>query len=521
MTMRLAFQFVLVACFGAPCLGQQGPAGNAAPRAPDPAMLRCERLAGMDISRGRITAREAISTGAFTPSGGKEVPNLPAFCRVAATLAPTADSSIRIEVWMPSADWNGRFLGTGNGGFAGAISYNSLADGVRKGYAVANTDMGLATPPGEDAAIFEGRPERWKDWGYRATHEMTVVSKRIVAAYYGAPAKRSYFSGCSTGGEQGLMEAQRFPGDYDGIVAGGAANNRTRLHMAILWTFMAAQRDPAANLPASKLPLLTKAVLAACSGGSGWIEDPRTCHFDPASLQCGGEAQEACLTAPEVETVRRIYSGPVNPRTGERIYPGVPVGSESTWEAFYLKPGVATAAPFQPIFQWVFGRNWDFRKFDYDRDVATVDARLAAAVNATDPDLSAFRAAGHKLIAYHGWADALVMPGEAVSYYEAVVRRQKSEETTGAFYRLFMAPGVGHCGGGPGPNRFDMLAPMVDWVENGKAPERIIATKVDAGGARVAARLLCPYPRVARYDGIGNPANAGSYACIAPSRSTR
>jgi feruloyl esterase len=476
---------------------------------------RCRGLASLPVPNTAFTASEPVALGTFAPPEGTAIPNLPGFCRVAATLTPSKDSSIRVELWLPER-WNKRFLGTGNGGFAGKIGYGALAGGVRTGYAVANTDMGMATPPGKDASVFVGRPERWKDWGYRATHEMTAFSKRIVAAYYGTEASRSYFTGCSTGGEQALMEAQRFPDDYDGIVAGAAANHRTRLHAAILWSFASAHRDPSANIAAAKIPALTDAVTTACGEGKPWIDDPRSCNFDPASLQCKGEAGENCLSAAEVETVRRIYAGPVNPRTGERIYPGVPVGSEFSWPRYYLSAGAADAAPYQAIFQWVFGAGWKWRTFDYDRDMSTVDERLAADVNATSPDLSAFRSRDHKLIAYHGWADALVMPGEAIRYYDSVSKHFGSAEATRPFYRLFMVPGMGHCSGGPGPSQFDMLSAVVEWVEKGTAPERVTARAV-GDRAQAMERPLCPYPQAAQYVGSGDKAKADSYACVSSS----
>jgi feruloyl esterase len=482
-----------------------------APAASEP-RDRCRQLSSLPIPKAAFTLAEPIAAGTFTPPEGQPIRDLPGFCRVAATLAPSSDSAVRVELWLPKR-WNQRLLGTGNGGFAGKIGYGALAGGVRTGYAVVNTDMGMATPPGKDASIFVGRPERWKDWGYRSTHEMTAFAKRVVAAYYGSTASRSYFTGCSTGGEQAMMEAQRFPDDYDGIVAGAAANHRTRLHASILWSFAAAQRPPAADLPAAKIPLLTAAVTAACAGAKPWIDDPRTCRFDPASLECKAGGQENCLTAGEVETVRRIYAGPRNPRTREQIYPGIPVGSESSWGRF-LVPWDAKAAPYQALFQWALGAEWKWQTFDFDRDMDIVDGRLGADLNAISPDLSAFRGRGHKLIAYHGWADALVMPGEAIRYYDAVAARMGSPEATGSFYRLFMVPGMAHCAGGPGPNQFDMLSQVVDWVEKGTAPERVTAVKRPEGGTGpVVERPLCPYPLVARYTS-GDRDKAESYACV-------
>ena len=255
--------------------------------APAVAAPSCENLAQTNLPNAKVTAAELISSGTFSPPYGAPINGLPRFCRIAATLTPSSDSDIKIELWMPEAGWNSRFQGTGNGGYAGRIGYGALAGGVKQGYAVANTDMGLSTPPNSDAGIYTGHPERWADWGYRATHEMTVVSKMLVKAYYDTAPKRSYFTGCSTGGEQALMEAQRFPGDYDGILGGAAANNRTGVHTSILWNFAVTQREAASYLPATKMTALAAAVLSACDAADGlkdgMIADPRTCRFDPSS----------------------------------------------------------------------------------------------------------------------------------------------------------------------------------------------------------------------------------------------
>src|SRR5271156_2379790 len=332
-----------LALFAAPCF-----AGN------------CESLATLSLPHTTITKAEVVATGTFAPPTGKPLPDLPPFCRVTATVKPSADSDILVEIWMPRADWNQRLEGTGNGGFAGKISYGALAEGLRRGYAVANTDMGMATPDGATASIFINRPERWIDWGYRATHEMTLVAKQVVRAYYTRDARHAYFVGCSTGGEQALMESQRYPDDYDGIVGGAAANNRTGVHASILWNFAANDRTPETYLPAPARTLLSQAVVNACDAldgvKDGVINDPTQCHFDPASLQCKGDSQENCLTAAQVETAKQLYGGPINPRTGQSLYPGLPKGSEFAWDGLDPNRGIP---PYAAIFQWVFGANWD------------------------------------------------------------------------------------------------------------------------------------------------------------------
>ncbi len=415
-------------------------------------------------------------------------------CRVTLTV-----SEIKIEVWMPVEGWNGRLLGTGNGGFAGKISTSALANGVKRGYAVANTDMGMSVPEGSDASIFTGHPERWADWGYHATHEMAVQSRKVIKAFYGQDARKTYFSGCSTGGEQALMEAQRYPDDYDGIIGGAPANNRTGVHMSILWNYATTQQ---AYLSAAKLKLLHDAVLETCDAldgvKDGVVRDPRACPFDPKSVPG--------LTPAEIETAQKLYAGP------GKLYPGVPKGSELDWRSLGPAPGTPGNPPFEPIFKWVFGNNWNWRSFDFDQSASKFEKALGAPLNATNPDLSRFRSLGHKLIQYHGWADWLVVPQESINYYNAVQSKMGKQEAD-KFYRLFMIPGMAHCGGGVGTDNFDMLAPLVDWVEQNKAPELIVAQRSKGTPMQ---RPLCPHPLVATYRGTGSTDEAASFTCAAP-----
>jgi feruloyl esterase len=486
----------------------------------------CPGLASLALPHTTITHAELVTGGTFTPTKGEPLAHLPPFCRVAATLKPSSDSDIRVEVWMPVAGWNERLEGTGNGGFAGNISYGALAEGVRRGYAVTNTDMGMATIPGENASMFVDRPERWADWGYRATHEMTLAAKQIVHAFYMREASHSYFVGCSTGGEQALMEAQRYPDDYEGIVGGAPAHNRTGVHESILWNFVMNERTPASYLPEAARKLLTQAVVKACDSldgvQDGVITDPTQCHFDPSSLACKADSTESCLTAAQVETAKAIYAGPSNPRTGASLYPGLPPGSEFGWDGLDKTPGPAATPPYGPIFQWVFGLGWTWRQFDFDHQDATFQARLAGIVNATNPDLDTFRAHGHKLLMYHGWSDWLVAPGESIRYYDAVAERDQKIHAATALdqsLRLFMVPGMAHCGGGPGETHFDTLDAVVDWVEHGKAPNRIIATRLpldEPTKTSDVSRPLCPYPQKAQYKGSGATSDAASFTCALP-----
>jgi feruloyl esterase len=358
---------------------------------------------------------------------------------------------------------------------------------------------------------------------------MTVAAKQIIQAYYGRKPDLSYFSGCSTGGEQALMEAQRFPDDYDGIVAGAPANNRTHLNMGILWSFAAGERSPADYIPAAKLPVITEAILNACTGAKAVVSDAflsslEDCHWDPNALLCKARDAPGCLTAEQVTTVRNLYSGPRNPTTHESIYPGVPLGSEFGWIAVMPQTG---GPPMDSLFKWVFGLAWNWRNFDFDHDVATVDAKLAPMLNATNPDLGAFKARGHKLLMFHGWEDWLIPPQESINYYRSVVdaqagpaasqHRSQNEETQ-TFLRLFMVPGMAHCADGPGLNKLDPLPALELWVEKGIAPEKIIARRTDSG-ATLMTRPVCPFPQTARYNGIGDTKDAASFSCASPSQS--
>jgi feruloyl esterase len=483
--------------------------------------VTCESLAGLSLLQCHITSAKPFNAGTFVAEGTKPLEGLPAFCRVEATLIPTPDSDIKIEVWMPSSGWNGKYEGTGNGGYAGNIYYGALADGVRRGYAVANTDMGTALRLVGDGDGLIGHPERWADWGWRATHEMTVAAKRIVEAYYGHAPKRSYFWGCSTGGEQALMEAQRFPDDYDGIAAGAPANDRTHLHVDILWNFVAGASNPGDYIPEAKLSLLTHAVLNACPAAKATPADaflsyPGNCHWNPADLVCKSGDAPDCLTAEQVNTAKKFYGGPRNSVTHEAIYPGEERGSEFGWAGAMPQTGWP---PYDILFKWVAGPEWNWRDFDFNRDVAAVDARLAPMLNATNPDLSAFKAHGHKLLMYHGWADWLIPPEGSTNYLKSVVdaqaaegRNSNREEETGAFLRLFMVPGMAHCGDGPGLTTLDPLPSLELWVEKGVAPEEMVASRVEKG-ATVLTRPVCPYPKIGKYKGTGDTSSAASFTC--------
>jgi tannase/feruloyl esterase len=501
----------------------------------------CERLARLTLPAAEINIAQAVPAGSFTPPGSAPIEDLPPFCRVAGVIRPTADSNIQFEVWMPGSGWNGKFQGVGNGGFGGSISFAAMAAAVSRGYATASTDTGH---PGvsTDATWALGHPEQVVDFGYRAIHETTLRAKAIIAAFYRQEPRQSYFSSCSNGGRQALMEAQRFPDDYDGIIAGAPANFWTHLLTGALWDVQATMQDPASYIPAAKVPAIEAATLAACDAQDGVkdgvIEDPAGCHFDPSDLLCKGPDSNACLTAPQVAALKKIYSGPQNSK-GEQVSPGHSAGGEAGgggWLAWItgVVPGKALMYTFGTQFftNMVYeNAAWDWRTFTVDRDMKTADEKLGAVMNATDPNLKKFKARGGKLILYHGWSDAAITPVNAIRYYESVVSKMGAENTQ-PFVRLYMVPGMQHCGGGPGPNSFgqagvppgdaqhDIGAALERWVEQGIAPDSIVATKYKTGtnpASGVArTRPLCAYPEVAQWKGSGSTDDAANFECVKP-----
>ncbi len=483
----------------------------------------CERLAARSLPDTTITTAEAVTAGTFTPAGSTNaITGLPPFCRVAGVIAPTRESRILFEVWMPLDKWNGKLAGVGNGGWAGSISFGAMGDQLRRGYATASTNTGHEAAPGLNQARFAlGQPEQLIDFAYRSHHETAVKARNLVQAFYGRPAERAYFIGCSSGGYEGLMEAQRFPADYDGIVAGAPANNWTRLMAGDFDGVLAVLKDPASQLPAPALGLLHRAALAACDNrdgvADGVIEDPRRCPFDPGALVCAADqAPPTCLTKPQAEAARRVYRGLTDPKSGAQLYPGLAPGSEPFW------PHRDPANPF-PIplshYKWLVFSNpdWDWRSFDFNdaEDYAAhvkAEAKLAPILNATSPDLEAFRERGGKLLQYHGWNDQLISPQNSIDYYQSVLKFFGSAAAVDGFYRLFMAPGMAHCSGGTGSNSFDMQAALEQWVERGVAPDRITATR-STNGIVDRSRPLCKFPATAVYSGRGDTNDAANFTC--------
>jgi hypothetical protein len=504
----------------------------------------CEDLANLKLANTTIKSAQRVAPGEFNAGGrGGKQADFPGFCRVVALVQPVPDSDINVEIWLPTDQWKGVFHGNGNGGYGGSLAsgYAGMEAGLRRGFASATTDTGTAPASTLNGDPLIGHPQKWKDWGMLSTHVMTETGKAIVKAFYGEDAKRSYYTGCSTGGQQGLIEAQYYPSDYNGVLVGAPVMNRTWGHALAVWDYRSANLQPGHKLSDAKLGLLHKAAIAACGAkGNGlasdpFISDPPSCKFDPAELACKGADSDSCLTAAEVETAKDFYSGPRN-HAGRTTYYGWEVGSEapgrSGWG--FAQAGSNNEPAFDGLFKWVFGKEWDWRNFDFDRDMPKVDAELGPALNGvTRGDLSAFRKNGGKLIIYHGWADTLVAPEQTLTFYDELAKKSGGAKKEQEFARLFMAPGVMHCGGGDGPGAFnsanggtrntptgkpedDLFAAMIHWVEDGAAPSQVIATKyVDDTPAKGVAmkRPLCAYPQKAWYKGSGDTNDASNFTC--------
>jgi len=518
------------------------------------AAVTCENLISLQLHHTTITAAQSIPAGSYTAPNGEVFTDMPAFCRVAATLAPTSDSNIGIEIWMPASTWNEKFEGVGNGGFAGSISYAALASNVKLGYATVSTDTGH-TGESTDASFALGHPQKIIDFGYRAVHLMTVIGKQIAVAFYGNQPRHSYFTGCSTGGRQALMEAQRFADDYDGIVAGDPVAFYTHHHVgANLWVTWQMFENPASTIFTTQDVLLGNAVDAACDALDGVVDgvlnNPRICHFNPAQLQCTGNQQPpSCLTAPEVEAIDKIWTGPDQMVHQHGYYPPFERGGEADgWpSSISPEPPPAPQTDNHEVLgvsfmqNFVFDNpNWTFQSFNWTSDPAYVDNKevvpgktLSEVLNSVDPDLSEFQERGGKLIQYHGFSDPEVPPLASINYFESVATdrgqedpgkvpgrvpaKDAGESSSGIhdFYRLFMVPGMNHCQGGPGANVFDMLTPLDQWVEQDIAPDSILATHYvnnDPAQGVAFTRPLCSYPQEAKYVG-GNPNEAANFVC--------
>lgn len=493
----------------------------------------CESLVALKLADTTIKSATSRVAGGFVAPGGAPSAQplmLPAFCRVVGVTAP----AVNFEVWMPLQTWNGKFQGVGNGGTAGVISYAAMATALTRGYAVASTDTGHVNKGGFDSSWAMGRPDLVADFGHRGLHVMTENGKKITRAFYGKRPTYSYYVGCSKGGQQGLMEAQRYPGDYDGLIAGDPANNWTRFYAGgHLWYSLATLKDPESYIPATKLPLLANAVNASCDAldgiADGVLDDPRKCAFDPAVLTCeAGEDSEACLTPKQVNAVKDIWTGARN-SAGQVVYPGLLPGAEDGpggWASWTTGTAPFTGSRHwsaaEGFFKYMVFENptWDFRTFNFDTDLPWALAKVGRSLDATDPNLRPLKRRGGKLLVYHGWSDPDISPLNSIDYYESVVsllgaqqERSKALRETQEFFRLFMVPGMQHCRGGPGPENFDMLTALEQWVEHGVAPQRIVATHLTSGVVD-RTRPLCPYPQIARWNGSGSSDDATNFVCV-------
>lgn len=496
----------------------------------------CESLSTLALPNTTITMAQTVSAGSFVAPGrggapGQALTDVPAFCRVQATLRPTADSDIRMELWLPvpasasgfgeaGSGWNGKLRGTGNGGLGGgtAVNAGALANGVRRGYATAGNNTGHAG----DSSYALSHPEQIKDFGYRSAHEMTVASKAVITAFYGKPPTLSYTAEGGGGTIAALSSAQRYPDDYDTIAVTGMSSFLTRHTFGQMWIWQATHKDAASFIPPAKYEVLHKAALDACDTldglKDGIIGDVARCKFDPGVTLCKrpGDLNAAdCLTAPQVEAAKKIYAGPHNPRTGEEIYSPLYPGSELGWGQ--LAGGDTPLGIPVEFFKFYVFRDggWDYktRPINFDSDVTASNRAEIQPVNAVDPDLGTFFARGGKLLLVDGWSDTAVPPKVAINYYNAVVKKLGAR-TVRESMRFFMVPGMGHGPGTTGAENFnfDALRLIEQWKENGKAPDQLIVSHFK-DGKEVGTRLVCQYPQVAIYKGSGSPEDSASYNC--------
>ena len=493
--------------------------------------MSCEALARTAFPDAKVTLAGKRPAGPLAIAGGggpgPASVDLPALCRVSLTLTPSADSDIKMELWLPQT-WNGKFLMVGNGGWTGSLPYAAMAEPLKRGYAVASTDTGHEGGRGTFAF---GHPEKLVDFTWRAVHETVVKGKALAAAYYGAGPRLSYWDGCSSGGKQGLKEVQKFPGDFDGVIAGAPANNWIRLQAQSMVASLA--NNPRGGPPVlgpPQIALLHAAAIAQCDPldgvKDGEIADPRACPFQAASLVCkAGQDPAGCLTTEQAVVADRLYSPVRNPATNALVFPGMTPGSEQQWPIVISGPWLVGVDTFALAHG---DPNWSQQSFNLVDDLALAE-KWDPGLTATSPDLSAFRARGGKLIQYHGWADPLIPPENSINYYESVVGRQGGLAMTQDFYRLFLVPGMGHCAGAYG---VDWISALEQWVEAGKAPDQVVGKRLapfrpgppaqaPSPAADLGARPICAYPAMAAYDGAGAAGDPASFACHAGPRGPR
>jgi tannase/feruloyl esterase len=485
-------------------------------RAVDAAPVACAALSQLSIANGTVLSAQSVGAGAFTPpppANASAYANLPAFCRVALRLTPSSDSDIRVEVWLPALGWNRKLNAVGNGGLGGTMPYPALAAAIRAGYAAVGTDTGHV---GGNADFVAGHPEKLVDFGYRAIHEMTVTAKAIVTAHNDAAPEKSYFASCSTGGRQALVEAQRYPEDFDGIVAGDASWDQMRLYAARVALNVFVNRDPAAVIPPAKYPMIHNAVLAACDVidgvKDGVIENPLACKFDLASLACAADDRPDCLTKPQIETAKAMASPITDKASGAVLHPGrYYPGSELGWGA--VGGPVPSGESLEGMTKIVFKPGWDYHTIRGPEDVARAVKADNGLLFGGDPNLTRFFSRGGKLLMYHGWADPLVTPDTSLIMFKQI--NDTVGPSAGNSVALFMVPGMGHCQGGPGTDVFDKVAAIDQWVQSGVKPQFIVASHL-TNGVVDRTRPLCAYPTIARYVGTGSTDDAANFRCVAP-----
>jgi len=484
----------------------------------------CEALRSVPLQQTVIATADTVAAGPIAPAGSDgrgtppppaagragipgpgrgQAPPLPAHCRVTMVLKPTSDSTINAELWLPADRWNGKLLIVGNGGFAGSIQgYGDMQIALRLGYATAGTDTGHSAADGPNGMFALGHPEKIVDFAYRAVHETTVKSKELIKAFYNASVQYSYFKGCSTGGREAVMAAERYPLDYDGIIAGALANRHIYMHTAGFARSVEMARHPERAISTQKAAMVNAAVMQKCDVlKEGFLNDPRQCRVDFSTLLCKGAETDACLTAPQLQAVQGFYGGVKN-KKGELIFSGQAIGNPLP----ELR-GAPPANVIDTVRIWAFQNpDYDWRTFELDRDMPIIAAKVGF-VDAVNPDLSAFKAHGGKLLLYAGWADTGITPENTVLYYENVLNKMGKGQDD--WVRLFMVPGMGHCGGGPGPNSFDSIGTLEYWREKGVAPAQITAANTQAS----ITRPLCPYPQSAKYKGTGNIKDAANWIC--------
>jgi feruloyl esterase len=470
-----------------------------------PSSDRCASLVGTRVESGAVTtARRFGKDQAF--GGLMSSKSSADLCRVGLRLMPTPSSDINVDLWLPDA-WNGKLLSVGGGGFSGGVAEGEplMNARAREGYATASSDLGH--PVSATVQWAHQQPERLVDFGHRANHLVAVAAKQVIAGHYGRPVQRAYFQGCSGGGREALMEAGRYPDDYDGVIAGAPAMDFAKVMSFQLWNARTLAMAPTLR---AKLPVLHAAVLKACDKldgvDDGVLENPLQCPFDPAQLQCKVFDTAACLTRNEVNAVRKVYEGP-SLASGELLMPGLALGSEG---AGWVIAGFFSRVGGPEFYRWmVYGDPaWDAEAFDLDRDYAHARAHVGPITDSGDADLAAFARRGGKVILYHGWSDPLIPAGNSLNYYDKL--RARLGPALHDTARLYMAPGMPHCGAG-----IDLVPYLEAWIERGQPPDKVVVIQKPQGwlDSTATTRALCPWPKTAHYSGTGSLRDAANFSC--------